>query len=78
MLASYKLCIPIGRWHVVEVGLEGVQAKLKALGMYRGVMRRYPHPSSEEYMTRLAAYRGCQFQLDYAEAFEVVLRKYKA
>ena len=60
----------------VEVGKEGVDAKIKALGMYRGVMRPYPHPRSEAYITGLAAYRGSQFQLDYAEAFEVVLRKY--
>lgn len=59
----------------VEVGLDGVRAKIKALGMYRGVMRPYPHPRSEECITGLAAYRGSQFQLDYAEAFEVVLRK---
>lgn len=60
----------------VEVGLEGVQAKIKALSMYRGVMRPYPHPRSEESIIGLAAYRGSQFQLKYAEAFEVVLRKY--
>ena len=60
----------------VEVGLDGVKAKIKALSMYRGVMRAYPHPRSEEFITGLAAYRGGQFQLDYAEGFEVVLRKY--
>lgn len=60
----------------VEVGLDGVRAKIKALGMYRGVMRPYRHPRSEECITGLAAYRGSQFQLEYAEAFEVVLRKY--
>ena len=60
----------------VEVGLDGVKAKIKALGMYRGVMRPYPHPRSAEFITGLAAYRGSQFQLDYAEAFEIVLRKY--
>lgn len=60
----------------VEIGLEGVQAKLKALSMYRGVMREYPHPRSKENITGLAAYRGAQSQLKYAEAFEVVLRKY--
>ena len=32
----------------VEVGKEGVEAKVKALGMYRGVMRPYPHPSRGE------------------------------
>ena len=60
----------------VEVGAEGVQAKVKALLLYRGVMRPYPHPRSEEFISGLAAYRGSQFQLGFAEAFEVVLRKY--
>ena len=60
----------------VEVGTDGVRAKIEALGMYRGVMRPYPHPRSEAYITGLAAYRGSQFQLNYAEAFEIVLRKY--
>ena len=60
----------------VEVGTDGVRAKVEALSMYRGVMRPYPHPRSEAYITGLAAYRGSQFQLEYAEAFEIVLRKY--
>ena len=60
----------------VEVGPDGVRKKIEALEMYRGVMRPYPHPRSEEYITGLAACRGSQFQLEYAEAFEVVLRKY--
>ena len=34
----------------VEVGKEGVEAKVRALGMYRGVMRPYPHPRSAEYI----------------------------
>ena len=60
----------------VEVGKEGVDAKVKALGMYRGVMRPYPHPRSAEYIAGLAAVRGSQWGVNYAEAFEVVLRKY--
>ena len=32
----------------VEVGKEGVDVKVKALNMYRGVMRPYPHPRSAE------------------------------
>ena len=60
----------------VEVGEEGVDAKVKALNMYRGVMRPYPHPRSAEYIKGLAAYRGGQFGLNYAESFEVVLRMY--
>ena len=60
----------------VEVGKEGVDAKIKALGMYRGVMRPYPHPRSAEYITGLAAVRGGQWGVNYAEAFEVVQRAY--
>lgn len=60
----------------VEVGKEGVDAKVKALSMYRGVMRHYPHPRSAEFIEGLAAYRGGQWGLMYAEAFEVVVRAY--
>lgn len=59
----------------VEVGKEGVEAKIKALSMYRGVMRPYPHPRSEEAITGFAAYRGSQSGTNYAEAFECVLRR---
>lgn len=60
----------------VEVGKEGIDAKVKALSMYRGVMRPYPHPRSAEFIEGLAAYRGGQWGLMYAEAFEVVMRAY--
>lgn len=59
----------------VEVNKEGVDAKVKALSMYRGVMRPYPHPRSEETLYGLAAYRGSQSGCYYAEAFELVLRR---
>lgn len=60
----------------VEVGKDGVEAKCKALSMYRGVMRPYPHPRSDEYITGMAAMRGGQWGMEFAEAFEVVLREY--
>ena len=60
----------------VEVEREGVEAKCKALAMYRGVMRPYPHPRSDEYITGLATIRGSQWGCNYAEAFQVGLRKY--
>ena len=53
-----------------------MDAKIKALSMYRGVMRPYPHPRSAEYIAGLAAVRGGQWGCNYAEAFEVVLRAY--
>lgn len=60
----------------VEVGEEGVDAKIKALSMYRGVMRPYPHPRSAEYIKGLAAMRGGQWGLNYAESFEIVLSQF--
>ena len=53
-----------------------MDAKIKALGMYRGVMRPYPHPRSAEHITGLEAVRGGQWGCDYAETFECVLRLY--
>lgn len=58
----------------VEVGKEAVEAKIKALGMYRGVMRPYPHPRSKEYILGLAAMRGGQWNQSYSESFEIALR----
>ncbi len=59
----------------VEVNEVGVETKIKALSMYRGVMRPYPHPRSEESIKALALYRGTQSGCNYAEAFECVLRR---
>ena len=59
----------------VEIGKDGMNAKVKALSMYRGVMRPYPHPRSAEAIEGFAAYRGCQTGCIDAEAFEVVLRR---
>lgn len=56
--------------YFVEIGKEGVACKLKALSAYKGVMRPYPHPRSNESIEGLAAYRGSQSGCNYAEAFE--------
>lgn len=58
----------------VEVGKEAIEAKVKALSMYRGVMRPYPHPRSKEYIFSLAIVRGSQWGQNYSEGFDVVLR----
>lgn len=58
-----------------EIEQEGIDAKLEALAMYRGVMRPYPHPRSNEAIKGLAAYRGGQAGLNYAEAFECVFKR---
>ena len=59
----------------VEIGMDGLEKKLEALSMYRGVMREYPHPRSEEYIRGLASVRGGQSGTCYAEAFECVFRR---
>lgn len=59
----------------IEVGEIGIKKKIEALSKYRGVMRPYPHPRSEEVLKGLAAYRGGQSGLVYAEAFESVFRR---
>ena len=61
--------------YFVEIGKEGVDLKLKALNAYKGVMRPYPHPRSEEAIEGLAAYRGVQAGCNYAEAFECVFKR---
>lgn len=59
----------------VEIGEDGVDIKTKALAKYRGVMRPYPHPRSNESIKGLAAIRGSESGCNYAEAFECVLRR---
>lgn len=61
--------------YFVEIGTEGVEVKLNALREYKGVMRDYPHPRSEEAIKGLAAYRGVQAGCMYAEAFECAFRR---
>ena len=59
----------------VEIGKDGVELKLKAIEAYKGVMRPYPHPRSNEAIEGLAAYRGSQSGCFYAEAFECVFKR---
>lgn len=59
----------------VEVKEDGINTKIKALSQYEGVMRPYPHPRSETAIKGLAAYRGGQAGLEYAEAFESAFRR---
>ncbi|MGQ0542521.1 MAG: PIG-L deacetylase family protein [Blastocatellia bacterium] len=53
-----------------EIEKEGLEKKLQALAAYRGVMREFPHPRSVEIITGLAAFRGGQAGMRYAEAFQ--------
>jgi len=59
----------------VEIGEEFLQKKMKALAHYRKVMRPFPHPRSKEILRGLAAYRGGQSGLNYAEAFQLVFKQ---
>ena len=61
--------------YFVEIDKDGVELKLKALKAYKGVIRPFPHPRSEEAITGLAAYRGSQAGMNYAEAFECVYKR---
>ncbi len=59
----------------IEVGEESINKKLEALSQFAGVMQEYPHPRSLEAIKGLAAYRGSQSGMVYAEAFESVFRR---
>lgn len=59
----------------IEVGEKAIDKKIEALSMYRGVMRPFPHPRSNEAIKGLAAYRGGQAGMLYAESFESVFRR---
>ena len=61
--------------YFVEIGKEGVEIKIKALSAYKGVMRPYPHPRSNEALEGLAAYRGVQAGCNYAESFECAFKR---
>ena len=61
--------------YFVEIGKEGLDLKLKALYAYKGIMRPYPHPRSDEAIKGLAAFRGGQAGCKYAEAFQCVFNR---
>ncbi|AXT18573.1 PIG-L family deacetylase [Flavobacteriaceae bacterium AU392] len=58
----------------IAVGKEGVKKKIASLEAYKGVMRPYPHPRSNEVLEGLAALRGGQSGKVYAEAFQAVFQ----
>lgn len=51
---------------------ETLELKLKALTCYRRIMRPFPHPRSAEVLSGLAAIRGGESGLGYAEAFQTI------
>ena len=48
--------------------------KIECLKLYKGEIREYPHPRSEEGIKILAQYRGLESGLKYAEAFCLIRR----
>lgn len=55
----------------LEVGIEGVNAKINALKEYKNIMRPYPHPRCGETIKALATLRGSQAGQNYSESFEL-------
>ena len=53
-----------------EIGEAHLENKIAALQAYQKVMRTFPHPRSVEVIRGLAAYRGGQSGMRYAEAFQ--------
>lgn len=58
-----------------EIEISFLEKKIKALETYRRVMRPFPHPRSREALTGLAAVRGSQAGLKYAEAFMTLFQR---
>ena len=57
----------------IEIGEEGISRKLEALYAYEGIMRKYPHPRSDEAIRALAVLRGSQVGRNLCEGFQTAL-----
>jgi LmbE family N-acetylglucosaminyl deacetylase len=57
----------------IEIGEEGISRKLEALSAYEGVMRKYPHPRSDEAIRALAVLRGSQVGRNLCEGFQTAM-----
>jgi LmbE family N-acetylglucosaminyl deacetylase len=57
----------------IEIGEEGLCRKLEALYAYKGVMRKYPHPRSDEAIRALAVLRGSQVGRNLCEGFQTAM-----
>ena len=57
----------------IEIGEEGLARKLEASYAYKGVMRSYPHPRSEEAVRALAVLRGSQVGRNLCEGFQTAM-----
>ena len=61
----------------IEIGEEGLSRKLEALYAYGGVMRKYPHPRSDEVIRALAVLRGSQVGRILCEGFQTAMNMIK-
>jgi len=57
----------------IEIGEEGLKRKLEALYAYEGVMRKYPHPRSDESIRALSILRGSQVGRNFCEGFQTAM-----
>lgn len=57
----------------IEIGEEGLARKLEALYAYKGIMRSYPHPRSDEAIRALAVLRGSQVGRNLCEGFQTAM-----
>lgn len=55
-----------------EVNVYDTKAKLNAIGVYKNVLRKHPHPRSEASIKSLSVVRGSQSGVEFAEAFQLV------
>ena len=56
----------------VGVSEEDLAEKVKAVGVYKDVIRKAPHPRSREVINAMAVLRGSQSGLLMAESFQMV------
>ena len=79
ILSSTDWAFPTGSSLFTPDTFEDIEStlalKLKALAIYRNVMRPAPHPRSEAVITGHSVYRGGQSGFLYAEAFQTAFRR---
>ncbi|MFH1890124.1 MAG: PIG-L family deacetylase [Candidatus Kuenenbacteria bacterium] len=49
-----------------------INKKIKALELYKGELKKYPHPRSSEGIRILAQYRGLEVGYNFAEVFQII------
>ena len=57
----------------IEIGENGLRAKIDALYAYEGIMRDYPHSRSDESIRALATIRGSQVGRNLCEGFQTAM-----